>query len=151
MPEYEARIRTKVGELVVHFNDKAELEKKLENAAELIQIMESKTSTYALVEERSLPGLEGICAITSDGLPRLLVYPESDSDKVRLALYASPRALSSDEITRITGVKNPTALRFTKFDQVIKSGGKLSLSGKGRNVVSTKVLPKLRPKKEASD
>ncbi len=150
MADYEARIKTKFGEFVIHFSDKSELDKKLEGIGELIQTIETKSSRLALIEEKPAPGLDGICTIGSDGLPRLLVYPKTDSDKVRLALYASPRALTSDEITRVTGVRNPTALRFTKFDQVIKSGGRLSLSGKGRTVVSTGLLPTLRPKVESA-
>ena len=146
MQDYEARSKTKFGEFVIHFSDKSELEKKLDGVSELIHTIETKSATFSVIEERSAPGLEGICTIGPNGLPRLLVYPKTDSDKVRLALFASQRALTSDEITQVTGVRNPTALRFTKFDQAIKSGGKLSLSGKGRSLVSTELLPKLRPK-----
>ena len=149
MPDYEAIINTKFGQLIIHFNDKLELGKKLDGIAELIQTIETKSAGLAIIEEKPIPGLEGICTISSEGLPRLLTYPKTDSDKVRLALYASQRPLSSDEITKVTGVAAPTALRVMKFDQVTKSGGKYALSGKGRTHVTAKILPKLRPK-EAS-
>jgi hypothetical protein len=149
MPDYEARINTKFGQLVIHFSDKSELDKRLDGIAELVQTLETKSAGFAVIEERSAFGLEGICSITPDGLPKLLVYPKMDSDKVRLALFASREPLSSDEITKVTGVENSTALRFMKFEQVIRAGGKYTLSGKGRTFVTMKILPKLRPKEES--
>ncbi len=77
MPDYEARINTKFGQLVLHFNDKSELEKKLEGVAELIQTIEARSAGFTLFEEKPAPGLEGICTITSEGLPRLLAYPKN--------------------------------------------------------------------------
>src|SRR2546426_2253722 len=141
MPDYEARVNTKFGVLVLHFNDKQDLDKRLEGVSDLIRTIEQKLTGIAVIEDQPVSGLEGICTVTSEGLPKLLMYPETDSDKVRLALYASPRSLSSEEITRVTGVRGPTALRFMKFDEVIKSGGKFALSGNGRNIVTTKILP----------
>ncbi len=149
MANYEAHINTRFGELVVHFNDRSDLTTKLEDAALLIQTIESKTAEFALISESTVMGLEGICTTTPAGLPRILVYPKTDSDKVRLALYASKGPLSSEEITTVTGVRNPTALRVMKFDEVNRFGDKFILSGKGRTVVATRVLPNLRPKQES--
>ena len=145
MSNFEARINTKFGELVVHFNDQNELAARMQDAKEFVQAIESKSADFAIIKEVSVTGLEGICTITPEGLPHIIVYPESDSDKVRLALFASRGPLSTEEITNVTGVKNPTALRFMKFDEVIRIGDKLSLSGKGRTIVATKILPTLRP------
>jgi len=149
MASYEAHINTKFGKLIVHFTDRSDLTIKLEEAALLIQTIETKTAEFAVIKESEVMGLEGICTITPSGLPRILVYPKTDSDKVRLALYASKGPLSSEEITTVTGVRNPTALRFMKFDEVNRSGDKFILSGRGRTVVATKVLPNLRPKQES--
>jgi hypothetical protein len=150
MPDYEARIRTKFGELVIHFNDRGELDKRFESAPELVQAIETKSSSFAIIQEQPLPGLEGICTVTPEGLPRILVYPDSGSDKIRLALYASSRALTTDEIIQVTGVEDPTAYRVMKFDEVIESGGKYSLASKGRSIVSAKLIPKLRKKLESA-
>src|SRR5438093_5222378 len=109
--DYEAHINTKYGWMVIHFTDKTDLEKKLEFAAEFNQLIESKSSGIALVKEEDVPGLEGIVKISSDGLPKIIVYPDSGSDKIRLALYASKRPLTSNEIFHVTGVRNPTANR----------------------------------------
>ena len=132
--------------MVIHFTDKADLEKKLEDVTGFTQLIESKSSGVALVKEEDVPGLEGICRISSEGLPKLIVYPDSGSDKIRLALYASRKPLTSEEIVRVTGVANPTANRVMKFEEVLSSRGKYSLSGKGRTYFTTNVLPKVRAK-----
>ena len=148
MSVYEARINTKFGQLVIHFNDQSDLAAKMKDANTIVLAIESKSADFAIVKEVSVSGLEGICTITPEGLPHIIVYPESDSDKVRLALFASRRPLSTEEITNVTGVRNPTALRFMKFDEVIRTDDKFSLSGKGRTIVATKLLPTLRSTKE---
>ncbi len=149
MSDYEARINTRFGELVIHFIDKIDLSNKLQDVGSLVQIIETTTKEFAVVKESVVTGLEGICTLTAEGLPHILVYPETDSDKVRLALFASQRSLSSEEITKVTGVRNPTALRLLKFDEVIKADGKFTLSGKGRSIVSKDLLPKMAPMKES--
>ena len=148
MPDYEARINTKFGELVVHFNDKNELDARLQDINTMNQVIETKTAEFAILKEGTIAGLEGICTILPSGLPHIITYPEQDSDKIRLALYASARPLTPEEITSVTGVYNPTSFRV--FDEeVIKSGGKFILNGKGRTVVSTKLLPLVRRKLES--
>jgi len=149
MSNFEARINTKFGQLVIHFDDQNDLAAKMQEAKVMVQAIESKSADFAIVKEVSVTGLEGICTITPEGLPHIIVYPESDSDKVRLALFASQRPLSTEEITNVTGVKNATALRFMKFDEVIRTDDKFSLSGKGRTIVATKLLPTLRPIRES--
>jgi hypothetical protein len=144
--DFEARINTKHGQIVIHFTDKLDLESKLKDVAEFTKLIDSGSSGVALVKEEDVPGLEGICKISSEGLPRIIVYPDSGSDKIRLALYASKRPLTPEEIVSVTGVPDPTAHRVMKFDEVLRSGGKYSLSGKGRTYFTSKVLPKLREK-----
>ena len=150
MADYEAHINTKHGQIVIHFTDKLDLENKLKEVAEFTQLIDSKSTGLALVKEEDVPGLEGICKISSDGLPKIIIYPDSGSDKIRLALYASKRPLTSDEILQATGVRNPTANRVMKFEEVLSSGGKYSLSGKGRTFFTTKVLPGLKAKLRAT-
>jgi hypothetical protein len=147
MADYEARINTKFGELIVHFNDKLDLEKKLDLANELAQLIVSKSSTFAVApEEKVLPGMEGIYTLTPEGLPKLIVYPDSQSDIVRLALFVSPMALTVDEIRQVTGVNNPKAMRIFDTDEVMALGEKWTLSAKGRANVSSTIIPSLRAK-----
>ncbi len=146
MADYEAHVNTKHGKIVIHFADKLDLENKLKEIAEFIVLIESKSAGVALIKEEDVPGLEGICKISSEGLPKIIIYPDSGSDKIRLALYASKRPLTSKEVFDITGVRNPTANRVMKFDEVIESKGKYTLSGTGRTCFASKVLPKLKAK-----
>lgn len=146
MGDYEAHIKTKFGSLVIHFTDKADLEKKLQDVNTLVQTIEGQSSSVVLVKDEDIPGLEGIAVMSSAGLPRIIAYPETDADKIRLALYASRNGLTSEEITRVTGVRNPTANRVMKFDEVNNNRGTYSLSGTGRTTFTSKVLPELRKK-----
>jgi len=50
MSDYEARIKTKFGELTVRFNDKADLEKKLEQIPELTATIERRVVRPATIE-----------------------------------------------------------------------------------------------------
>ena len=146
MSDFEAHINTKHGQIVIHFTDKVDLEKKLKEVAEFTQLVDSKSTGVAVVKEEEVSGLEGICKIASDGLPKIIIYPDSGSDKIRLALYASKKPLTAEEIVSVTGVPNPTAHRVMKFNEVFRSGGKYSLSGTGRSYFTSDVLPKLKEK-----
>lgn len=131
---------------MIHFTDKIDLENKLKDVAEFTQLIDSKSIGVVLVKEEDVPGLEGIVRTSTNGLPKIIVYPDSGSDKIRLALYASGRPLTSKEIFEVTGVRNPTANRVMKFEEVIESQGKYRLSGEGRTYFTSKVLPVLRTK-----
>jgi hypothetical protein len=43
LTDYEAHINTKYGQMVIHFSDKSDLERKLEEVTELTQLIESKS------------------------------------------------------------------------------------------------------------
>ncbi len=64
MSDYEAKIRTKFGELTIHFKDKTDLESKLLQVPELNMAIESQLGPVLLKEpEKALPG--AACEIVS--------------------------------------------------------------------------------------
>lgn len=143
MSGYEARIKTKVGEFTVHFNDKSDLETKLAQIPEFASTVESKLGTILIKEpERVIPGLEDIYTIAPDGSIKLLKYPKQKTDLLRLAAFLSPTALNAAQLKQITGVDNPKA--YVGKDFTPNPDDTYSLSSEGRTEVANKIIPALR-------
>lgn len=141
---YGAKIRTKFGEFTIYFSDKTELEKKLTEVQELIQIVERRTAKFAQLElPKPIPGLEAIYTMTPDGLIKILRFPKSKRDGVRLALFLSPKPLTSEQIRQATGVDNPAAYMKTK-DFISLPDGTYVLSTEGMRYVTSKIIPSLK-------
>jgi len=146
MADYEARIRTKVGEFTVHFGDKADLEKKLAQVPEFVSTIESSLGTILVKElERVIPGLEDIYSHAPDGTIKLLKLPKQKTDLLRLAAFLSPTPFNVTQLKHITGVDNPKA--YIGKDFTPNSDGTYSLSSEGREEVANKIIPALRAKK----
>ena len=63
MSDYEARIKTKVGEFTVHFNDKTDLETKLAQIPEFASTIESKLGTMLIKEHEKGMDEFGACTL----------------------------------------------------------------------------------------
>jgi len=146
MPDYEAKVKTKVGEFTVHFNDKSDLETKLAQIPEFASTIESSVGAILVKEpEKVIPGLEDVYAIVPDGSIKLLKYPKQKTDLLRLAAFLSPTALNPTQLKQITGVDNPKA--YIGKDFAANADGTYSLSSEGRTEVTNKILPALRGEK----
>lgn len=144
MSDYEARIRTKVGEFTVHFIDKSDLEKKLAQIPEFSATVDSSVGSILVREpERVIPGLDDVYTIAPDGSIKLLKYPKTDL--LRLAAFLSPTALNPAQLKQITGVDNPKA--YVGKDFTANSDGTYSLNAEGRTEVTSKIIPALRTEK----
>ncbi len=145
MADFEARVKTKVGEISIHFNNKEDLEKKLQQVREFVDAI-NKTGLVTS-ETKVVSGLEKIYTLTADGLPHLLKLPKSKSDVVRLLLFVSQNSLSIQMITKLTGIKNPVA--YMQGDHFLKlTDDTYTLQPEGRTHVVEKIIPKLLPKGE---
>jgi hypothetical protein len=143
MPDYEARIKTKVGVFTVHFNDKAELETKLAQIPEFASTIESRLGAILIKEpERVIAGLEDIYALAPDGSIKLLKYPKQKTDLLRLAAFLSPTPLNTPQLKQITGVDNPKA--YIGKDFTSNPDDTYTLSSDGRTEVANKIIPALR-------
>ncbi len=148
MPDYEARVKTKFGEFIIHFSNKADLEKKLSQIPELTATIERAIgSTLAKEPEKVIQGLESIYTFGSDGLVKLLKYPKKKSELVRLALFLSPIPLTPVQLKSITGEHNPAAYMTTK-DFIENPDGTYTLSSDARAEVVGKTIPFLKAQKE---
>jgi len=144
MTNYEARIRTKFGELVVHFDNKEELDQRLKEVQDLTRYAETQLAEFTTVEAtKPITGFEDIYAVAPEGSIKLLKYPEKKADVIRLLLFFSSKPLSTDEIRSMVGIDNPAAY-MTADDFVELPNGMYTISPEGRTVVASKIISQLR-------
>ncbi len=147
MPDYELRIKTKIGEFTVHFNDKSDLETKLAHIPEFSSIIESKIGAILVKEpDKVISGLEDIYTHAPDGSIKLLRFPKQKTDLLRLAAFLSPIAFNVTQLKQITGVDNPKA--YLGKDFTANADDTYSLSSEGRTEVANKIIPALRTEKK---
>jgi hypothetical protein len=148
MSEFEARIKTKFGELTVHFTDKPDLEKKLLQVPEFASTIEKIVGPILVKEpEKVIRELEDIYTIGPDGLVKLLKYPKKKATVLKLASFLSHTPLTRDQLKQITGVDNPLA--YIGDDFTANPDGTYSLSSEGRAEVANRIIPSLRAQKPA--
>jgi hypothetical protein len=145
MSDYEAKIKTKVGEFTIHFNDRTDLETKLAQIPEFASTIESKLGTMLVREPEKVPEFADLCTIGPDGLIKLLKYPKQKTDLLRLAAFLSPTALNVAQLKQITGVDNPKA--YIGKDFIANQDDTFSLSSDGRSEVASRIIPALREEK----
>jgi hypothetical protein len=143
MPDYEARIKTKFGEITVHFTDKADLEKKLSQVTDFGETIEKTIGSIMAKEpEKVVSEFADLYTIGADGLIRLLKYPKKKAQLLRLAAFLSPKALSPIQLKQITGVNRPLDYMKEHFDR--NADGTYSLKAEGKTDVMNKIIPSLR-------
>jgi hypothetical protein len=147
MQDYEVRIRTKFGELIFHFSDKADLEKKLAPMSEFATTVEQSIWPILAKElVKVIQGLEDIYAIEPDGTIKLLKYPMEKAEVLRLASFLSSTPLTVAQLKKITGVDNPKAYMSSK-DFTENPDGTYALSTGARADVANKTIPSLKSKR----
>jgi len=147
MPDYEARIKTKFGEITVHFTDKADLETKLLQIPELSSTIENSLGPLLIKEpEKVMDEFADLYTIGPDGVVKLLKYPKMDVDGLRLALFLSHSPLTPAQLRQATGVDNPIA--YMKKGFIANSDGRYSISPDARARVTNKIIPSLRGEKK---
>jgi len=143
MPDFEAKIKTKFGELSIHFADKADLEDKLKQVSDFSSTIETTLGPMSVKEPQPVvPEFADLYTIGPDGLIKLLKYPKKKAKILRLAAFLSPKPLGPSELKQITGVDNPKA--YTGKDFTPNPDGTFSLSSDGRTEVANKIISALR-------
>jgi len=147
MSEYEARIKTKFGELTIHFKDTEDLEKKLTQVTEFTTIIEKGIGPILVKEpEKVVPEFADLYTVGPDGLIKLLKYPKKDIDTLRLALFLSHSPLTPAQLKQATGIDNPIA--YMGKDFIANSDGTYSIDPDARAKVTNKIIPSLRGEKK---
>lgn len=144
MSDYEARIKTNLGEFIIHFTDNEDLKKKLLQIPEFKKTIEESIGSILVKEsEKVIQGLEDIYTFGSDGMVRLLRYPKKKSELMKLALFLSSAPLTPVQLKNITGEHNPAAYMTTK-DFIANADGTYTLSSETRAEVVNELIPSLR-------
>jgi hypothetical protein len=147
--DYEARIKTKFGELTIRFTDKPDLEEKLKQVPEFATTIENSIGSILLKEpEKVIPGLEDIYAIQSDGMIKLLKIPKkNDAEHLRLVAFLSTGPLKPAQMREITGIDKPVA-SISSGDFIENSDGSYTLGARARAQVISKTIPSLKSKEK---
>jgi hypothetical protein len=141
--DFELRVKAPIGEIVIHFSNEDELGQRLGMLGGILETLDKKGKGLAsLAQTQVVQEWERIYAVGTDGLPKLKLLPRDKADIVRLGLFLSSRPLTSKEIARVTGVKNPLAYMGARHF-VKEVGGAFSLDAEGRREVTNIIIPRL--------
>jgi hypothetical protein len=147
MPDYEATIKTKVGEFTIYFSDNPDLEKKLAQIPKFASTIEHSLGAILVKEpEKVVAEFADLYTMSPDGLIKLLKYPKKDVDKLRLALFLSYSPLTPDQLKQATGIDNPVAYMTKGF--IANADGTYSIDPDARAMVTNKIIPSLRGEKK---
>ena len=109
MAKYETRIKTTLGELVVHFDKIDEFRESINSldTDALTSIVNDKLGNLIVLEPRKAkPGAEFAYRFTPRGKVELIKIPSSAPMSIGLVLYAyDPESVSAEEVFHASGAK----------------------------------------------
>jgi len=152
MAKYEARIKTKFGEIVVNFDSIDELKSSVDglDVSSISELLSKKFESVIVREIRQpKPGFEGIYTFALSGLVEPIVLPDSKVEKVAFVLFAyHPEPASTEQVSLSSGIKDVssdylTHPNYKKFWSKTQDG-KYVLSSEGLDWVVQKITPKLK-------
>jgi len=156
MAKYEAKVKTKFGEIVFNFDSVDELKSNIEalDVSAVSNILWKKFESVIAKEVRQpKPGCEGIYRFSPSGLVEPIQIPESKADTVALVLFAyHPEPVSTEQVSLSTGIKDVassylTHTSYKKFWSKTQDG-KYVLGHEGIEWVLQKIVPKLKAASE---
>jgi hypothetical protein len=158
MAKFEARIKTRFGEIVFNFDSINELKSNIEalDVNSVSDILWKKFESVIAKEIRQpKPSFEDIYRFSPDGLVELVKVPDSEPATIALVLFAyDPYPVNTEQIARSSGVRNASVIlgqpRYAQyFDRI--SVGIYSLSTQGKTWVLEEIVPKLRAKEKSKE
>jgi hypothetical protein len=156
MAKYEARVKTKFGEIVFNFNSIDELKSNIDGLdVSVVSELLSKKFESVIVKEirQPKPGCERIYRFSPSGLVEPIQIPKSKADTVALVLFAyHPEPASTEQVSLSTGIKDVassylTHTSYKKFWSKTQDG-KYLLTQEGLEWVGQKIIPKLKAASE---
>ena len=152
MTRYEAKVKTKFGEIVVNFDSVDELKSNTESldAEVASDILSKKFESIAVKQVRQpKPGFEQIYQFTPSGAVEAVILPDSKAEKVAFVLFAyHPEPASIEQVAMSSGIKAVASdylnqSSYKKFWSKT-SEGKYLLSAEGLDWVMEKIVPKVK-------
>jgi hypothetical protein len=155
MVKFEARVKTKFGEILLQFENMDELKSALDalDVGNVENVVINKFGGFLSREPRQpKPGLEEIYRFTPAGQVELLKSPPSEPTTLGLLLYAyEPESVTSEEIFSISGIRAGEYIAQTAYKKYFDrtSQDRLVLTHAGRLWVETEIIAKLLAKSSA--
>jgi hypothetical protein len=153
MTKYEARVKTKFGEIVFNFDTVDELQsnvKLLDINAVYGSLLEKFESVAPVETRKPKPGFEGVYSFTPKGLVEPAYFADilSKPEEIAIILFAyHPETASVQQISLSSGIKSVTdyltQTGYKKFWWKTQEGTYV-ISDEGLKWVSSKILPKLK-------
>jgi hypothetical protein len=153
MMKYEARVKTKFGEIVFNFDSLDELKSAVETIdIDAVSDILSKKIEPVVVREARQPkrGFEDIYQFTPSGLVEPIILPDSKAEKVAFVMFAyHPEPASTEQVAMSTGIKDVSSdyLTHTNYKKfwTRTTDGKYLLTAEGLDWVIEKIVPKVKP------
>jgi len=151
LTKYEAKVKTKFGEIVINFDSVEELKTNIEalDTTVVSEMVFKKFESVITKQAREpKPGLENVYRFTPSGLVEIIRVPDSKAETVALVLFAyHPEPALIEQVAFSTGIKDVasaylTQTAYKKFFSKVQDG-RYMLSQEGLDWVSTKIVPKL--------
>jgi hypothetical protein len=160
MAKYEARVKTKLGEIVFNFNTIEDLKSNIEalDVSTVSEILWKKFESLVTTEPRKpKPGFEKLYNFTSSGLVEV-AYISDDLTKPELIAFIlfayHPDAASTQQISLSSGIKSVTnylsQTNYKKFWWKTQNGDYM-LGDEGLKWVFSKILPKFKVTGESKE
>jgi hypothetical protein len=151
MTKYEARVKTKFGEIVFNYDTLDELKSNVESL-DVNAVSDIMSKKFESVVEKAVrepkPGFEEVYRFTDSGLVELIRSPDNKAEVVAVVMFAyHPEPAEIEQIALSTGIKD-VASRYLTHSQYKKfwtkvQKDKYGLTADGLEWVTKKIAPGL--------
>jgi hypothetical protein len=155
MTKYEARVKTRFGEIVVNFDSIEDLKTSIDNL-DADAVSDAVTKKFEAIIQKEVrqpkPGFEEIYRFTPSGMVELIGIPDNKAKTVALVVYAyHPEPASIEQISLSSGIKDVvdylTHASYKKYWSKVQDG-KYVLSQEGLEWVTTKIVDEFKVAEE---
>ena len=158
MAKYQARVKTKSGDIVVNFDSIEELRSNIDSLdiTAVSDLVSEKFEPILQKEARQpKPGFEGVYRFAPSGLVELIRVPDNKAKTVAIVLYAyHPEPASIDQISLSSGIKDVidylTHASYKKYWWKVQDG-KYLLGQEGLEWVTTKIVDEFQVAEEGAE
>lgn len=154
MANYEAQIKTRFGQLIIHFDSPSELVDRLKglDVTAINEAVEEHLSEVIIREPRQVkPVLAEICAFTPEGDLEFFKLPKEKLEAIGIVLYAfDPDPVDTATASKLAAVKAAEYLGKKQYQKYFEKvgHGRYRLTHDGKLWVIKEIIPRLTAKPE---
>jgi len=157
MANYEAQIKTRFGQLIIHFDNPTELVGRLKalDVTAINQAVEDHLSEVIIREPRQIkPVLAEICAFTPDGNLEFFKLPKEKLEVIGIVLYAfDPDLVDTGTVSKLAAAKAAEYVSKKQYQKYFEKigHGRYRLTHEGKLWVINEIIPGLTAKPEGEE